>query len=103
MMCSFKLKDFDDSQQKNKELIDQMYSLCLDFLEVQPQLLNNEYNQKLYVLLFVMRPRCSYKLRQRIFALFEKFNGNSLKAKMNFYFDKLIKDDKEMFLKFTYV
>ena len=35
--------------------------------------------------------------------MFEKFNGNSLKAKMNFYFDKLIKDDKEMFLKFTYV
>jgi len=53
--------------------------------------------------LFGLRPSCSYNLRQRIYAVFEKFCGSSLKAKMNFYFDKLIKDEKDFFIKFCHI
>lgn len=44
MMNASKLKEIDVTKKENQKLVDNMYCLCLDFLETQTQLLNNEYN-----------------------------------------------------------
>lgn len=43
----------------------------------------------------LLKPCCSFELRQRIYRVFEKFYGSSLRAKLIYFFSKITQDDHE--------
>ena len=51
--------------------------------------MSNELFMHHYDKLFMLSTTCSFEIRQRQFAVFEKFFGSSLKAKIVYFFNKL--------------
>ena len=88
-----RLKEVVDTKENENSIVNKVYSLCLDFLESQSCLLSNETNLRIFDRLFWLKPCCSYKLRQRMFALFEKFQGAALKHKINYFMYKVASED----------
>ena len=64
-------------------------ALFLDFLESQSNIMGNELFMRHFDKLFMQNTACSFEIRHRQFAVFEKFFGSSLKAKILYFFNKL--------------
>lgn len=64
-------------------------TVFLDFLEKQTNVMSNEFFMRHFDKLFMLNLLCSHQIRQRQFAIFEKFFGSSLKAKIVYFFNKL--------------
>ena len=86
LLNASRLKEVSDAKINPESLVNKIYSLSLDFLEKQPNLLQNSDSLKIFDRLFVLKPCCSFKLRQRTYKVFEKFCGASLKAKLMYFF-----------------
>jgi hypothetical protein len=50
-----------------------------------------------------MKQSCNYRVRQRIYQLFERFQGAALKTKLQFFFQRMSSDDSELFTQFAQV
>jgi len=84
-----RLKESNDGKDKESSLVNKVYSLCLDFLDLQPSLQQNEISLKIFDRLFLMKPCCNYELRQRLFQIFEKFTGSAIKHKIQYFMFKV--------------
>jgi len=73
LINAHKLKEITDAKENENSLVNRVYALCLDFLESQQSLLQNDTSLKIYDRLFWLKPCCTYRLRQRMFSAFEKF------------------------------
>ena len=87
-MAMPKSKDVPVARQ-DSSAVNRVCNLFLDFLEQQPNILSNEQFMRHYDRLFMLNLSCSFEVRQRQFAIFEKFFGTSLKAKILYFFNKL--------------
>jgi hypothetical protein len=93
-----RLKELQDAKENEGSLINKVYNLCLNFLDTQPSLQQNEISLKIFDRLFLMKPCCSYELRQRLFHTFEKFTGSALKHKIQYFMFKVSSEDYEQFI-----
>ena len=89
LIAIHKPKDVPAAKADSNSIINRVCTLFLDFLESQPNILSNEQFMKHYDKLFMLNLLCSFEIRQRQFAIFEKFFGSSLKAKIVYFFNKL--------------
>ena len=88
-----RLKEIHDTKENNNSIVNKVYTLCLDFLDSQSSLLSNETCHRIFDRLFWLRPCCTYALRQRMFAIFEKFQGAALKHKIQYFMFKVSSED----------
>ena len=88
-MAIYKPKDPPQPKQDLNSITNRVCTLFLDFLESQPNILQNEQFMRHFDKLFMLNLMCSFEIRQRQFAIFEKFFGSSLKAKIVYFFNKL--------------
>ena len=96
-----KLKELTQPREDPKSLVNKVYSLALNYIETNPNLLYNEYSVRIFDRLFTSKPCCSYENRQRMFSVFERFQGTALKHKVLYYFSKVSQDDQEMLVNFS--
>ena len=89
------LKEITDARQAKNSLVNKVFELCLDFLEQQASINQKEGFIAILDKLMLLKPCCSFELRQRIYRVFEKFNGSSLRAKLIYFFSKITQDDHE--------
>lgn len=66
-------------------LHNRLFEACVDFLERQGSMSTDYANRLMEHLLICSRGR-SAALKQRLFTVFEKFNGQSLYKKLKFFF-----------------
>ena len=92
-----KPKDISNGKTDPNSILNRISNLCLDFLESQPNIMQSELLLKLYEKIFFLNQFCSHECGQRQFRIFEKFFGASLKAKINFFINKLTLESQETF------
>ena len=73
MLNAPKLKELNQSREDPESLVNQVYTMALNFIDSNPNLLYNEYSVRIFDRLFLSKPCCSYENRQRMFSLFERF------------------------------
>jgi hypothetical protein len=95
LLNAAKLKEIPDGRQKTNSLVNRVFELSIDFLEQQSSLNQKEGFICVLDKLMLLKPCCSFELRQRIYRVFEKFNGSSLRAKLIYFFSKITQDDHE--------
>lgn len=95
LLNTAKLKEISDARQVKDSLVNKVFDLCLDFLESQISINAREGFIFLLDKLMLLKPTCSFELRKRIYRVFEKFHGSSLRAKLIYFFSKLTQDDHE--------
>jgi len=95
LLNTAKLKELADARQVKTSLVNKVFELCLDFLEQQHSINQKEGFIAILDKLMRLKPCCSFELRQRIYRVFEKFHGSSLRAKLIYFFTKITQDDHE--------
>ena len=84
-----KLKELTQPREDPNSLVNKVYTLALNYIETNPNLLYNEYSVRIFDRLFTSKPCCSYEIRQRMFSVFERFQGTALRHKVLYYFSKV--------------
>ena len=103
LINAHKLKEITDAKENENSLVNRVYALCLDFLESQQSLLQNDTSLKIYDRLFWLKPCCTYRLRQRMFSAFEKFQGSALKHKLQYFMYKVSSEDFDQYVQFSQI
>jgi hypothetical protein len=88
-----KPRDTINNRNDPNSILNKICSLCLDFFEKQNNILINDPLMRLFDKVMILNQSCSFELGQRQFKIFEKFFGTSLKAKLNYIFNKLALDN----------
>ena len=78
-----------------------IFEQAIQFLEMQTSLMH-EYSIRLFEKLFIHSRGKSFQLKQRLFNVFERFNGPSLFKKLQFFFTKHLIDDADKLDKLSF-